>query len=176
MRARFGVSHRGYRHKDSRFRSAISLSLSPFYYIRRLWTVNNLNYTPTTLGVQSWREIASGAREQKGGGLNTTVIATLNLVRGMQFESVSVSYKHLLYIKLKTDRSKRITSWWLWIRSAYGTHTHTSYIETRLACFYIRAINLQPVSQYIYIYIYLFFFFFFFFLWIPFYLQAVRIL
>jgi hypothetical protein len=40
------------------------------YFRCRLSTVYNLNYTPTTLGVQSWREIVSGVTWTKR--LNTT--------------------------------------------------------------------------------------------------------
>jgi hypothetical protein len=58
------VSHRRPRHEDIQFGSAISLSLSlpptPHYFVCRLWTVCNLNYIPTTLGMQSLKEIASG--------------------------------------------------------------------------------------------------------------------
>jgi hypothetical protein len=36
----------------------------------------NLNYTPTTLGVQSWREIYLGVHEQKR--LNTTDLEQIN--------------------------------------------------------------------------------------------------
>jgi hypothetical protein len=49
------------------------------YFRWRLWTMYNLNYTPTSLGVQSWRELYLGVREQKR--LNTTGLDDLNKPR-----------------------------------------------------------------------------------------------
>jgi hypothetical protein len=36
-----------------------------FNFRYRLWTVYNLNYTPTTLWVESWRDITSGGTRTK---------------------------------------------------------------------------------------------------------------
>jgi hypothetical protein len=39
----------------------------------------NLNYAPTTLGVQSWREIISGGTRTEKKNVNTTVLEEGNL-------------------------------------------------------------------------------------------------